>query len=657
MTASTGKRSSRACLRCRKRKTRCDLDTIGEPGKAPCVFRHDTKSQCVLIKSRRGGNFRQHQHKSGTSRRQKTPLPTNSGDSNGPDVEPANSVSDVTESSSNGEDSVGRQNPGDVLAMELRNPSDALQILAMSGQVRSGSRLQAQFTSTANLEEQLDAAAHRTSASDTNHSQDSQSHQRPSATMFDDYDLLSSPLRRETIPTIHSPIVIAGITPNVSWLMYSWHTPGPKRQQLSRDCYFWRSGFPIFKFKKHHLNRPKICLAKIEQLGRLLGSQSGKAISSASTRPPFVVLVTVGQSNEQSKTGLSGHISVRLGQSFWSRGPSLAAKFTADDFPSLQPRPENDNEDYASWLQASMELIQNLHNAHAILYSSKDRTLAMVYEGDYARYLDDFRTSATTWRSAWGNLAVSAKIRTTLLIMYEYICLYTNAFSFQAVLTRASRPYGSSNKGQQSERPFADILSKGIMASPDGRYGVYAAVLLHKADRAGAFQSEEQNQEITNLAQKFISVLEKGASTESHICHSYSRMLRQLWSRREKKNTKASRSQDNIELNLGDQHNLSTPPQSFLLAQEPDNQTFADGTLGDACISQQISPLPMENDVSEFPSVEGYFLGSFMPGIADFSTPNFDEYLAQEYTLIGGADGPQNWNSVDPNVDSHILDL
>ncbi|GKZ93869.1 hypothetical protein AnigIFM59636_007221 [Aspergillus niger] len=161
-------------------------------------------------------------------------------------------------------------------------------------------------------------------------------------------------------------------------------------------------------------------------------------------------------------------ISVRLGQSFWSRGPSLAAKFTADDFPSLQPRPENDNEDYASWLQASMELIQILHNAHAILYSSKDRTLAMVYEGDYARYLDDFRTSATTWRSAWGNLAVSPKIKTTLLIMYEYICLYTNAFSFQAVLTRASRPHRSSTKGQQSERPFADILSKGIMASPDG---------------------------------------------------------------------------------------------------------------------------------------------------------------------------------------------
>lgn len=83
--------------------------------------------------------------------------------------------------------------------MELRNPSDALQILAMSDQVRSGSRLQAQFISTANLGEQLDAAAHRTSASDTNQSPDSQCHQRPSATIFDDYELVKRGVLRPSL--------------------------------------------------------------------------------------------------------------------------------------------------------------------------------------------------------------------------------------------------------------------------------------------------------------------------------------------------------------------------------------------------------------------------------------------------------------------------
>lgn len=61
---------------------------------------------------------------------------------------------------------------------------------------------------------------------------------------------------------------------------------------------------------KHHLNHQRIYSAKIEQLGRLLGSQCGRVISSASTKPPFVVSITVGQSNEQSKTELSGHVSL-----------------------------------------------------------------------------------------------------------------------------------------------------------------------------------------------------------------------------------------------------------------------------------------------------------------------------------------------------------
>jgi hypothetical protein len=162
-------------------------------------------------------------------------------------------------------------------------------------------------------------------------------------------------------------------------------------------------------------------------------------------------------------------ISVRLGQSFWSRGPSLNSKFTAKDFPSLQPLLGSDSEDYASMLQAAMELTQILHNAHAILYSSKDRTMAMVLEGNYARYLDDFRTSATTWHSTWSSFAVSAKIKTTLMIMYEYICLYTNAFSFQAVLTRASIPQ-TSKKEPHNKRTFTDLFAGGIMLSPDGRY-------------------------------------------------------------------------------------------------------------------------------------------------------------------------------------------
>ena len=44
-----------------------------------------------------------------------------------------------------------------------------------------------------------------------------------------------------------------------------------------------------------------------------------------------------------------------MGQSLWSRGPSLSTRFTADDFPSLQLS-EDAQHNYASVLQATIEL-------------------------------------------------------------------------------------------------------------------------------------------------------------------------------------------------------------------------------------------------------------------------------------------------------------
>ncbi|GKZ35750.1 hypothetical protein AbraIFM66950_006503 [Aspergillus brasiliensis] len=619
-------------------------------------------------------------------------------------------MTDFAGCSSDGEGSVARQDSRDVLAMELRNPSDALQILALSGQDRSESQPQAQFN-RANTNEQWDSTAQSTSASVTNHSKEPQGYERPSTTPFDDYELvqrgmLSPSLVFELLseylrcyhpycPFAPTHLLVPTNTRTIQRSEYFLLTAvltiasrdNPGHSLTHRYCWDHTQRLLVDVLLAHPWTQTPATVQGLLLLAEWLPhiqmqettSESSKNLFSEDRTAWSLVGLAVRQGylqrldqaafrdcntnrpkqrSEQDRIVWSfifiadRQISVRLGQSFWSRGPSLAAKFTAADFPSLQPRPENDNEDYASWLQASMELIQILHNAHAILYSSKDRTLAMVYEGDYARYLDDFRTSATIWHSTWGNLAVSTKLKTTLLITYEYIRLYTNAFSFQAVLTRASHRRPSSNENQQSKRPFADILSKGIMSSPDGRYGLYAAVLLHKADRAGAFRSQEQQLEITTLARKFIAVLEKAASTESHICHSYSRMLKQLWNKQKRKE---HRSQHGTEMNSGGLENLSTPPQTSSLAQGPYDQTFPEDTLGDVGTSQQINPLLIQDNLATFPSIEGYFFGSFMPGIADFSTPIFDEHLAQEPPSMGGFSGSQDWELGHLNADSLSL--
>lgn len=169
-------------------------------------------------------------------------------------------------------------------------------------------------------------------------------------------------------------------------------------------------------------------------------------------------------------------ISARIGQSFWSRGPSLSSQFTAADFPSLKQIPGIREEDYASVLQANIELTQILHNAHAILYSSTQKTVTMIYDGDYSRYLDDFLVAITSWHAKWIDVQASQKVKSTLLLTYEYICLYVNAFSFQAVLTRTAAPQRPMAIRQRNpKRDLTDLFSRGISSSPDGRY-VFEAI-------------------------------------------------------------------------------------------------------------------------------------------------------------------------------------
>jgi hypothetical protein len=156
-------------------------------------------------------------------------------------------------------------------------------------------------------------------------------------------------------------------------------------------------------------------------------------------------------------------ISVRMGQSFWSRGPSLSTKFTATDFPTLQPN-SMAGDNHASVLQATIELTQMLHNVHDILYTSKSRTLEIMLMGDYSRYLDDFLKALTTWDQIWGILDVPPKLKSTLRLMYEYLCLYVNAFSLQAVISRSS----DSEQGVRIEAQ--SLFPCGVMASADGRF-------------------------------------------------------------------------------------------------------------------------------------------------------------------------------------------
>lgn len=161
-----------------------------------------------------------------------------------------------------------------------------------------------------------------------------------------------------------------------------------------------------------------------------------------------------------------------MGQSFWSRGPSLSTNFTANDFPTLRLRADAEHK-YAHVLQATIELTQLLHNVHDTLYASKERRTQMVRRGDYNRYLDDFRHSMSAWKDRWDGLETSPKLHCTMHIFKEYVRLYANSFSFQSLLSRAahhSRPAGENRATTSGPKRAPSLFPRGIMSTAEGAY-------------------------------------------------------------------------------------------------------------------------------------------------------------------------------------------
>lgn len=101
------------------------------------------------------------------------------------------------------------------------------------------------------------------------------------------------------------------------------------------------------------------------------------------------------------------------------------------------------------------------------------------WAGDYIRYLDDFQNAAIGWHQAWEGVPMSPRIRNSLLLMHEYTCLYVNAFSFQAILTRATSRNRAQETSHERRGSVADPFPQGIMPTPEGRY-VFDAIMAAK---------------------------------------------------------------------------------------------------------------------------------------------------------------------------------
>lgn len=258
-------------------------------------------------------------------------------------------------------------------------------------------------------------------------------------------------------------------------------------------------------------------------------------------------------------------LSARIGRAFWSRGPVALAGIGRhgrqfDDFRPLQPRNPEDI-DYASVLQANLDLTQLFSNVHDVLYSGMGSSMKLMLAGNYVKYVDDFRRAIEGWKSIWGTLTCPPNIKATLQMSYEYLRLYTNAYAFQATVTRA---VAAKSQGalRTNESPH-----NGVPSLPDARfiyesvdaaktllsiitsyidaenclrylplrfslYCVNSAVFLYKAWSFEVLSTQEKLG-IRHMIKDVIRHLQKASVRPNDFHSRYSELLDRLWQRKD----------------------------------------------------------------------------------------------------------------------------
>ncbi|PBP16990.1 C6 zinc finger domain-containing protein [Diplocarpon rosae] len=284
-------------------------------------------------------------------------------------------------------------------------------------------------------------------------------------------------------------------------------------------------------------------------------------------------------------------VSVRVGKGFWARGPGPLSGLKASDFPTLQPASPHDANS-AMVFQAILELTQIFSNVHDILYSSKGHGWREMLEGRYAKYLDDFRYSIKTWSDTWKSLECPAYIKASMLLTYDYLRLYVNAFAYQATMARALTDKRDSQHNPNRSIPLINatapdarfiyeaidaatsLLSRFItsvdpqtlrhMPSSYYLFIIYSAVFLYKA-RSTTSMNEAERDSVHTTIRLAIDRLRASSVGANQMGHRYARLLELLW-RKSPKQTKQLQSV----LQRGLDNRLSHRPQ----AQAPADPNF-----------------------------------------------------------------------------------
>ncbi|KAE8413564.1 hypothetical protein BDV36DRAFT_286915 [Aspergillus pseudocaelatus] len=555
MTKSKGERLYRACIRCRQRKTKCDLlspngvrQYTNEYNYYPCSKCFSEGHRCVIAASRRGGDYSRFRVRKSQKHREE-------------EVRECDRTEHTIESrgvdSANTETTVTDHNLGGI-----QNPLEALQILAQTASTERNARKRKTSMSQVHTNQMSAREESNAQGGPFTHLPRNSSSLLTTVLTIATTDRVGLEGLHTRISQYMEKLILRVVLGAASvrhvgsveglLLLAEW-VPHISAEECARDA-------AANNGPSHQVQ----VTAEDSVSWNLIGLAVRQAYLLHLERYSFR-----GESKDEDRldyhrnrlawifTYLADRqISIQMGQAFWCRGPGLSTRFTIEDYPYLRPQKAN-GVDYASFVQAQVELTTIFGNVHDILYASKTRTVQLMLMGDYTKYLDDSSKALAMWKEAWANVDLPPHLSGLLCLQFEYLRLYINAFAFQAVLYRTPKGPSGSDGGKSSYFPYS------VMASADGRhiyiaidaaksvlkylmerlnptkhlryipvrfylYEIHASVFLFKALTVGALSSEEQ-QTCTTLVRQFIAMLKSASTSPSHIASRYGKLLTGLW--------------------------------------------------------------------------------------------------------------------------------
>ncbi|RMY87311.1 hypothetical protein D0861_05441 [Hortaea werneckii] len=614
MTKSTGERISKACIRCRRRKTRCILQTEGNAQAPPCASCQSGGHECVLAGSRRGGDF---SHRRAVRRAQSAwREPETSSEGSIQNAAPAcpheyPSTEAVPERSSldpagSGEGCSCMQNPFQALQMLVRGASDVSpnshpttspghndastngepSPLLQTGHVAGPTTYMPVATGFLNLRmlgHLLQHYAERYHPLMPVVPQHVLSAKNLQQTVAEERFLLTAVLTiaskdRPELGALHNQIwaymqqlilhvaIGASSTRRVGsveglLILAEWAPHGDDGMpaativaESGEDSAWSLVGLAVRQGYLLHLEQHSF---------RSEAKEESKAVTDRNRLAWTCKSVWPFANDHCLHLDKTLFCWIDKYLYAWARHFGVegsSARFTANDYPTLQPKHVYED-DFASVLQAQVEITSLFGQVHDILYSSKERTVNLMLKGDYTKYLDDHARALAAWKDSWSSLRVSQYLKAILDLHYEYLRLYVTAFAFQAVVCRAMQETPSNHSGRNTKS--RSCFPNGIMACPDSQsifdaidaatgllkiltenmdpvnhirylpvrfllYGIYAAVFLFKARSLGAVTKPRHQQSVC-LVQTFISRLDAAASSETHTAARYSKLLSALY--------------------------------------------------------------------------------------------------------------------------------